>query len=138
RGEVRARARFGKSLAPPDVEIGDGWQMTLFLLFRAESDDDRPDHRNAKAERLRCGGLLQLFLEYVLLHRRPAGAAPLDRPVGDRPALFIEGALPGDDVVLGEMLSFDQLGADALGEIGAEKRPHLFPEGELFGGEAEI
>jgi hypothetical protein len=87
-----------------------------------------------------CGrrGLLQLFLEYVLLHWRPAGAAPFHRPVGDRPAFGVEDALPGDDVVLGEMLSFDHLGADARRQIGAEKRPHLIAEGELFGGEAEI
>ncbi len=36
------------------------------------------------------------------------------------------------------MLSFDQLAADALRQIDAEKRPHLVAEGELFGGEAEI
>ena len=36
------------------------------------------------------------------------------------------------------MLSFDQLGADAVRQIGAEKCPHLIAEGELFGGEAEI
>src|SRR5205823_4429543 len=119
RGQIRARTRLGKSLAPPDIEIGYGRQKTLLLRLRAESDDHRPDHSDAKAERLRRRGLLQFFLEYVLLHGRPAGAAPCHRPVGDRPALGVEDALPGGDVVLGQMLSFDQLGADALRQIGA-------------------
>src|SRR5262249_1029750 len=137
-GEVGAGARLGEALTPPHVEIGDRRQMTPFLLFRAESDDYRPDHRHAKAERLRRRGQLPFLLEDVLLTRLPTEAAPFDRPVGDRPAFLVEGTLPSNDVVFGEVLSFDQLGADAFGQIGAEERPHFVTKRELFWGKAEI
>jgi hypothetical protein len=75
-------------------------------------------------------------MEDVLLNGAPTGAPPFGRPIGNRPALLVQSALPGDNVVLGEMLPFDQLGADGLGQIRTKKRPHLVTEGKLFGGEA--
>ena len=115
RRKVGAGARLGKALTPPIVEVGDARQKMLLLLFGAEGDHHRPDHRDPEAERLRRRGQLQLFLEHVLLDRGPAGAAPFDRPIGHRPPLGIEDALPSDNVVLGEAFVGDELVANALG-----------------------
>src|SRR5215468_2825436 len=112
--------------------------MPLFLLFRAERDDDRPDHRDAEAQRLWRRCQLQFLLKDVLLNRRPAGAAPLDRPVRDSPAFLVQDALPGDDVFLGQPSAFMELDPGALGQIILKKRPHLVAEGEFFGRKAKI
>ena len=53
RGEVGARARLGKALAPPVVEIGDARQESLLLRLAAERDHHRADHVDAEGERLR-------------------------------------------------------------------------------------
>src|ERR1043165_1766658 len=55
----------------------------------------------------------------------PAGPAVFLRPVRRRPALLVEDALPGDDVVLDVADAFGRLPADALGQV-------LLEEGAAF------
>ena len=83
----------------------------FFCCLVAEGVDDRADHADAEGERRRRRMHLQLFVEDVVLHRGPAGAAIFLRPVRDAPALLVQDAPPGDHLVLGEMTALHQLAA---------------------------
>src|SRR5262249_20756955 len=74
----------------------------------------------------------------VLLHRAPVLAAPFDRPVHHRPALGVEDALPGDDVVLGQLAALDQLATNLLRQRRAHEGAHLVAEFQLFGRETQV
>src|SRR6185295_280065 len=121
RGEIRPGARLGEALAPPDIEIADARQEFLLLVLAAERDDHRPDHLRAERQGLRRGGLLHLLLEDIELHRAPARAAMLLRPVRHRPAFLVEDALPGDDVFLDVADALGGLLADAVRQVLLEE-----------------
>jgi hypothetical protein len=138
RSEVGARARLGKALAPPVVEIGDAREVATLLRLAAEGDDDRSHHVDAEWERIRRRRLLQFFAIDVLPHRRPIGAAPLDRPVRHRPTLGVEDTLPADQVFLGEVPALDHLAANRLRQCRAQERAHFVAEGIFFGREPQV
>src|SRR6188508_2245457 len=124
RGQVRTRAGLGKALAPPVVEIGDARQVFLLLVLAAERDDHGPDHHGAERQWFGGRGLLQLLLEDVELHRAPARAAMFLGPVRHRPALLVQDALPGDDVVLDVADALRGLLADAVRQVLLEECTH--------------
>jgi hypothetical protein len=97
-----------------------------------------PDHAHVESQRVRRGGELHFFLEDVLLDGRPAGAAPFDGPVRDRPAFGVEDALPSDDVVLGRSLPEFRLAADVVRERLAKERPYFIAECQLFRRESQV
>src|SRR3954466_9318048 len=121
RGEVGAGAGLGEALAPPIVDIGDAGQKPLLLLFFAEGVDHGTDHADAEGERLRRRIGLQLFVEDVVLHGGPAGAAILLGPVADAPALLVEDAPPRHHLVLREVAALDQLAPRIRRHIVAEE-----------------
>src|SRR3954467_73577 len=121
RGEVGAGAGLGEALAPPIVDIGDAGQILLLLLFIAEGVDHGADHADAEGERLRRRIGLQLFVEDVVLHGGPAGAAILLGPVADAPALLVEDAPPRHHLVLREVAALDQLAPRIRRHVVAEE-----------------
>src|SRR5690606_929355 len=102
RGKVRAGARFGIALAPPHVALQDVGKKPRLLRVVTEGIYHRRDHLDAEGDHLRRIRRREFIREYVLLDRRPAGAAILDRPVDRGPALLVENLLPTDDIVLAE------------------------------------
>src|SRR6478735_5714481 len=84
-------------------------QILLLLRLVAEGVDDRADHADAEGERRRRRMHLQLFVEDVMLHRGPPGAAIFLRPVRTAPPLLVQDAPPGDHLVLREMAALHQL-----------------------------
>src|SRR2546423_12750106 len=55
-----------------------------------------------------------------------------------RPTLFVEDALPGDDVVLDVADAFGGLLADAVGQVLLEERAHFLAERVFFRCEAKV
>src|SRR3546814_8779933 len=71
--------RFGETLAEPQIAAQDRIEKALLQCSRAETTQDRPDHRQAdQAEHWRVGDST-FDIEDVLLTRSPAGAAERDR-----------------------------------------------------------
>src|SRR6201999_2046705 len=104
----------------------------------AESVDRGPDHPAAEGERRRRRIGLQLFVEDIVLHRGPAGAAIFLRPMRNAPALLVQDAPPGDHLVLGEMTALDDLLPRRGRHIVAKERPPRVAKRHLFLGESEI
>src|SRR5207237_2426173 len=138
RGEVRSRAGLRKALAPPVVDIGDARQILLLLLLVAEGVDDGADHADAEGERRRSWMHLQLFVEDVMLHRGPAGAAIFLRPVRAAPALLVQDAPPGDHLALGEVTPLHHLATRFRRHVVPEEGPHLLTKRDFFLAESEI
>jgi len=138
RREVRTGAGLGEALAPPIVEIRDARQIPPLLRLVAEGDDDRPYHAHAERQRVGRRRLLQFIAKQIGLDRSPAGAAPFLRPCRHRPSLGVEDALPGDDVVLGEVAALDHLGADRRRQRAVEEGAHLRAKCVLFRREAKV
>ena len=82
----------------------------FFCVLVAERDDHRPDHVDAEGQGLRAPGpcCISSWKMYCWTGR-PAGAAPLDRPIRHGPALRVQDALPGDDVVLARVTPLEHL-----------------------------
>src|SRR5690606_23737586 len=133
RSQVGAGAWLGVALTPPVLAVKDARQVVAFLLLAAEPDDDRRHHRYAKRnDAWRTGGG-RLFIEDVPLDRAPAGAAVLHRPVLCQPALFAQDLVPANVIVPGKALVALNLGGDIGRQLLAQKLPHFFPKGLLFG-----
>ena len=138
RGEIGAGARLGKALAPPIIDISDTRQKALLLRFIAESVDHRTDHRHAECQRLRRRRELQFFVEDVVLHRGPAGATILHRPMRHAPALLVEDAIPFHHFILGGVPPLDHL-LPHRGRHGfLEKGADLVAECQFFLAETQI
>lgn len=117
------------------------WQCAAgnsFLLLSAEGIDHRPDHADAKGERSGCRMCVKLFVEDVVLHGSPAGAAILLRPMADAPTLLVEDAPPGNHLVLGEMPALHHLAPRLSRQVITEKLPHLLAKCLFLFGESEI
>src|SRR5438477_9109260 len=56
----------------------------------------------------------------------------------NRPALFVEDALPGDDIVFCDLFPLHHLAADGFRKILLEERAHLVAEGDFFVVEAKV
>src|SRR3546814_9653788 len=83
----------------------DARQEMRLLLGRAESVDDRTDHRETKGHQADAVGARGLFRPDETLRRGPAGATIFDRPRGRDPALFVENFMPGEEILLGDRKS---------------------------------
>src|SRR5262249_47576500 len=93
RREVGARAGLGITLRPVVLARADARQVLGLLLARAVVDDDGADEMRARGVVRHGAGAAELEIVDIALHRRPAGAAVLDRPMRDRPALAVERAM---------------------------------------------
>ncbi len=82
----------------------------------------------------RRAGLGALFLEDVLLHRIPAGAAVLHRPAGRDPALLVQDLLPAHVVFLAQPLVLQHLAADLVRQAAGARSAHLVAKSLLFAG----
>src|SRR3546814_1924373 len=82
------------------------------LLGRAESVDDRTDHRETKGHQADAVGARGLFGPDETLRRGPAGATIFDRPRGRDPALFVENFMPGEEILLGQFFALVLLAAE--------------------------
>ena len=105
RGEIGTRAGLRKALAEPIVETRDTRQKMAFLRFRAEGDQHRTDHVDIEGQRLRRRRHVQLFLEDVLLHGAPAGAAPFRRPCRRCPAAREQNPRPAHELFARQALA---------------------------------
>ena len=88
--EVGARAGFGIALRPIVLARTDVREIPVLLRRRPVVDDDGPDEMRAGRIVGGHAGAAAFEIEDIALHRRPAGAAMLDRPVRHRPALAVE------------------------------------------------
>jgi len=138
RGKIGAGAGFGKSLAPPIVEIGDARQELFLLRVGTECVDHRPDHADAERQWRGCRRLLQFIQEDILLHGCPAGAAIFPRPMRDGPALLVQNARPFDELVLAGMAALFQLLADRRRQIFFEEGADLVTKREFLVGKAQV
>jgi hypothetical protein len=80
RGEIRAGIRFGKSLAPEHITVGNAGKNAFLLVLGTEFDRRRPKHAGAENHRPRRIGQCDLALENVGLFVAPPGAAVFHRP----------------------------------------------------------
>ncbi|MNX94045.1 hypothetical protein D3C86_1262610 [compost metagenome] len=94
RRQIRAGPGFGVALAPPVLTGKNPGKEVCFLLGGAELDDHRGDHFQAERHHFRCARGKAFFVENMLLHGTPAGAAELDRPPRREPALAVENLHP--------------------------------------------
>ncbi|MCY1447294.1 hypothetical protein D9M71_639060 [compost metagenome] len=86
------------------------------LLWRTELDDHGSDHVDAERYDPRCAERVAFFVEDMLFHRAPAGAAKFHGPTGRQPSALIEQAHPGDLVFFVETLAV----AATRGDIGRQ------------------
>src|SRR3546814_3622631 len=114
-GKIRTRARLRIALAPPILARQDARQEMRLLLGRAESVDDRTDHRETKGHQADAVGARGLFRPDETLRRGPAGATIFDRPRGRDPALFVENFMPGEEILLGHFLDRNSVGEGTRG-----------------------
>ena len=138
RGEVRPRARLGKALAPPVVDVGGARQKTSLLLFGAELDQHRADHRDVERGDLRRRRQLVLLEKDHALYRRPPGPAILLGPVEGRPAPLVEDALPSDRVLLARRIAEPHPLADVVRQMIADEGSELVAKRQLIRGEAQV
>src|ERR1700738_1521598 len=110
----------------------------LFLRLAAEGVDDGADHADAESKRRWRRRHLQLFVEDVMLHRGPAGAAIFLRPMRNAPALLVQDAPPGDHLILGQMTAFLQLLPRRRRHVVPEESPHFLTKRHFFLAESEI
>src|SRR3546814_4050383 len=75
--------RFGETLAEPQIAAQDRIEKALLQCSRAETTQDRPDHRQGDQADLWRVGDSTFDIEDVLLNRSPAGAA--ERQIGRAP-----------------------------------------------------
>ena len=102
------------------------------LLRRAEAEQHRCAHPQAKRHQGRTAGSAALFLEDVALHHRPVGATPLDRPIRGNPALLGQDPMPAQQVILAEFLVIHHLVAQVVGQVLPQPRPHPVAKGFFF------
>src|SRR5271167_5082893 len=110
----------------------------LLLRLVAEGVEHGADHADAEGKRRRRRMGLKLFVEDILLHRGPAGAAIFLWPVRHAPALLVQDAPPGDHLVLGKVTAFDHLLTRRGWHIVTKERTHLVTKRDFFFGESEI
>jgi hypothetical protein len=137
-GQVRARAGFAVALAPPDFAAGDAGQEALLLRLGAEGHDDGCDHHRPEGNDARGAGQGALFLEQVLLHGAPAGAAEFLGPAEGQPALLAKDPGPALHVGARKPQGVVHLVGNFGRQVGADPGANLFAKGLLFGGECEI
>src|SRR3546814_17705833 len=94
------------------------------LLGRAESVDDRTDHRETKGHQADAVGARGLFGPDETLRRGRAGATIFDRPRGRDPALFVENFMPGEEILLGQFFAIVLLSA-ARKSVGQGNSVHV-------------
>src|SRR5690606_2800976 len=83
---VGAGVGFRITLAPPDLAACDLGKEAALLLFGAEFQQRRAEHRDAEAEqRVARFDTRQFLLQYPALPGRKAAPAIFDRPVGNGP-----------------------------------------------------
>jgi hypothetical protein len=101
------------------------------LLRRAIGHDDRRHHHRAEGHDARRAGHGAFFLEQVLLHGAPAGAAELLGPAVGQPALFAQDLGPALHVVARQAQALRTLWASAgqVPDPGAD----LFAKSLFFG-----
>ena len=138
RGKIGAGAGFREALTPPIIHIRRPREEALLLGERAELRDHRANHGAVERHRERHGGLLQLILPEIMLHRRPILSAPFHRPIRHGKPTRVEDALRLDMLLLGRVQAFAQLAADAVGDGGVEEIAQFLPELAFFSGEAQI
>ncbi len=137
-GEIGARTGFRIALTPPILTRQDARQEARFLLGGAEGVDDRADHREAEGHQADAVGARGLLRPDETLRRRPAGAAIFDRPGGRDPSLFVENLVPGEEILLAELVALILLAAQFGGVIFGDERAHFLLEGEVFGAELHV
>ena len=137
-GKVRPGAGLGKTLAPPDVEIGGARQKPALLFVGAELDQHRADHRDV--EDLHVGRRRELvFLEkHHALHRRPARPAMFLGPAVGGPALPVEDALPAGGIFFLRRMPQSHPLADVVGQVVGDKAAQFVAKRQLIGAEAEV
>ncbi|MNG13635.1 hypothetical protein D3C84_973240 [compost metagenome] len=108
------------------------------LFFGAKLDDHRADHVDAERHDPWRTGDRALFVENMLLHGSPAGAALLHRPARRQPALVIQGAHPQHLVGFAHRFALVDPVRDVLRQIGLEKCAHLLAERHFLGAEMNI
>src|SRR3546814_16232874 len=99
---------------------------TLFpytTLFRSQAEGQQADAVGAR-------GLLG---KDEALRRGPAGAAIFDRPCWRDPAFFIEDLVPGQEILLAQLLIPVLLAAQLGGVAFGDEVAHLLLEGEVCG-----
>src|SRR6516225_123979 len=136
--EVQIRPRLGETLAPPVVDIGGARQKAALLLFGAELDQHRADHRDVERGDLGRRRQLVFLKKDHALHRRPAGAAIFVGPIEGRPAAFVEDTLPAHGVLLARRIAEPHPLADVLRQMIADEGAQLVAELDLVGGKAQI
>ena len=111
----------------------------MFLLPGATvSHDHRRDHVEAERDEARRTGRSGFLVEDVILHRRPAAPAVLDRPVTGEPALLRENVLPAGVVALLEAAMLEHLAGDIGRKVGCHEVANLVAERGFLGGIGEI
>ncbi|MNZ90120.1 hypothetical protein D3C78_1090740 [compost metagenome] len=137
-GQVRTGTRLGIALAPPVFAGQDARQEVGLLLGRTKLADHRPDHVDAERDDPRRPGPAVFFIENMLLHGCPAGAAVLHWPTGRQPPLVIESAHPGNVVGLGDAFAVANPLGQCLGQVLLKKRAHFVAKRELIASEMDI
>ena len=133
RRQIGAGAGFGITLTPPIIGTQDTRQVIVLLRVVAEGHDHRRHHGHAKGDDRRSTSGSAFFLEQVLFHRRPAGAAMLDRPTRRDPAFLEELFLPGHMLFLAETKAGHGLASDLFRHLGGHESANLLAERFFFG-----
>src|SRR5690242_3150982 len=98
-GEIGARVRFRKTLAPNFFCAENLRNEALLLRIRTASDDRRPDEPQAQGVRHGRRFETRHFLpKNRLLHQRGAAATVLFWPGNGCPAAFVKLSLPGSQI----------------------------------------
>ncbi len=138
RGEVRARARLGISLAPPILGGRDPWKKAPLLLRIAEGHDHRPNHLEPEWQQGRGAGGRAFFLENELLNRPPARTPEFLRPVRRSPTVLMENSVPADQLLFRHMCAIQYFVADVFGQAGCDKGSHFFAKRLFRGCEVQV
>src|SRR5207248_4792110 len=138
RSEVAAGARLRVPLRPPVLAGEDARQEPLLLGGIAESHDHRTHHLEPERKQARSTCRSAFLLEDVLPHRIPPGATELLRPVRPAPAVPVQGLMPAEGVVAGDLHALEHLAPRLGGDVGVHEGADFVAEGELLSGEVQI
>ena len=136
--KVRARTGFGIALAPPILTRQDAGQELGLLLWRTKGVDHGANHGQTKRHQANAIGPGGFFRPDIALRCRPARAAIFNRPSRGDPALFVQDAVPAQEVVFGELIALILLAAQIGGIIFCNEGAHFLLEGQFFGAEFKI
>src|SRR5262249_36250812 len=138
--EIRAGSWLGIALRPVILARSDAWKVGFLLLRRAEPHDHRTDELRARVVVGSGARPRALDLEDVALHRRPTGAAILDRPTRYRPALAGKGAVK----MYAHVRVDDETGREIVGaahggrDLFVEKASNLVAKRRVVGRQLEV